>query len=489
MKQIYLVMIAFAFAMDCTAQSAKQDSAVFQKFGLFNYIKKKPRLNPDGTVNHLVPKKVFSFMPVIASNPAVGVAFGLAFNESFCLGDFRNTKYSAVTLIPIYTTKNQYSISLSNTIFSSGNKWRFNGIMNYVYFPQGTSGLGSRTPRVWTHKIDPATFRFMETASLQVLKNTYAGLGLTYYNVSISEPNISDIIARIQQLKDQGKTTYAEFQAGMQQSASFPVKVFDESVMDPGIINTFTAAAPAAEIQQNFFRTPLQHYSMPRGISNYYNLYGIQAEFTYDSRDNINQAEKGTLVNLLYSFFPKIDKGMGKQAFGVITLDVRQYIPLGFRKRSFLNFWCWTSYAHGDAPYLMLPATANDLANKTTMAYKIGAYRSDFIFTGQVEYRYYIWKFLACAVFGSINTLREQEDFIPYLNQGMYPSQLGYIDTSHGWQFKYWNPSFGPILSFFLDKNSRTSMNFSYAFGVKADQGTYWDVANKGFYMFLSATF
>jgi len=489
MKKPVILLLIFFLSHLCFSQANKTDSTVFQKFGLFNYIKKKPKLNPDGTVNTLPPVKVFSFMPLIASNPALGVAIGVAINESFRLGDYKTTKYSTVTFTPVYTTKNQYNITLANTIFTKENKWRINGTMTYVYFPQGTSGLGSRTPRAWTNKVEPTTFKILETISRQIYKNIYLGVGMTFYNVNIVEPGKGKIIDQVQLLKDQGKTTYAEFQAGMEQTDDFNFKVFDQSVVNPDIVNSFSASASAEEIQQTYFRTPLQHYSMPRGISNHYNLYGLQVEFTYDCRDNINQAEKGTYVNLLYAFYPKIDKGMGNHSFGMLSLDARQYLPLGFRKRSFLNLWCWSAYGHGDVPYLLLPYTAGDIPNKSTMGYKVGAYRSDFIFTGQIEYRYYIWKFLACSVFASINTLREQEDFIPYLNEGLNPGDLGYIDNTRGWNFKYWNPSFGPILSFFLDKNSRTTMNFSYAFGVKADAGNYWDVANKGFYMFMSATF
>jgi hypothetical protein len=478
---IWLVSIN-VFSLVSYGQQASEE--FYQKKGLFNLLESKV----DSGKPKEPPKKIFSFMPIVSANPVVGVSFGIAFNESFCLGSYRDTKYSTVNFVPVYTTNKQYSFGLNNTVFTDKNRWRFNGGMNYIYFPQGTSGLGSRTPQSWTHLINPTTFKFQQTASFQFAHNFYFGLGVSYYNVSILEPEADHIAAKIADLQSNGALTYEDFQKGLTQSADFPVYVFDRAVAEPDIKSGFDPQLSAADIQSTYFRTPLQTYSIPRGIENKYNALGIQAELTLDSRDNINQAESGTYINLLYSYYPKIDPAISGD-FGIVSLDLRKYIVLDASRRSFLNLWSWTSYAYGTTPYAMLPATGADPNAKSTAAYKTGGYRSDFIFTAQVEYRYYFAKFFAAGLYGTLHTLREQEDFIPYRNQGVAVGTQAYIDPGTKWQFQYWNPSIGPVVSIFLDKNSRTSMNFSYAFGVKADPGTYADVANKGFYMYMSASF
>jgi hypothetical protein len=222
-------------------------------------------------------------------------------------------------------------------------------------------------------------------------------------------------------------------------------------------VNTHTDVRPDAEGSASFPQSAYVAYTAQHGypaggqVSS-----GLNVAMFVDTRDNTINASRGWLASATYRTF--FDGFLGGDAtWQLLEVDARTYKLLkrdGRQQR--LAFWMLGEFVTGGtAPFLDLPAIAEDTYGRSARGYTSGRYRGPRLLYGEVEYRATLSQngLLGAVAFANATAI-----------DGDMPGQELFSTVA---------PAAGGGLRFLLSKRSRANFCLDYGWGIHGSRGLY----------------
>lgn len=260
-------------------------------------------------------------------------SFGFGFGTNFLFkpkGSGRDTRVSVIPVSTSYTLNNQVFITSAYTVFFPEEKWLLRGNLDYSDFPLGYYGIGNGSPDNARSEI---TFQQLLVEPLllrQVSKSLFLGGGFRYNNYYNTE------------------------------------------------LIEATAELPEG--------TSLQDSLGSRNV-------GLEFAASYDSRDNLINAQRGVLAEFTQGVYGRVLGGTS--SFQLSKLDLRAYRRLN--DRSVLGFQFYGRYANSEAPIQELSSLGGEERLRGFAEFR---FRDRFALFTQAEYRYQAFESIGFVVFG-----------------------------------------------------------------------------------------
>ncbi|MNJ97479.1 Surface antigen [compost metagenome] len=459
---LVLILLTVPYSRSQEKEKSNEEMSIFEFF----ISKKKKAEKKDKPVKQ---KKVYiSAIPVISSNPVVGVAYGGVVNGAFVIGgDYKTTRFSAITLSGVYTTNEQSTLAIKNFLYFKDEKWILQGSLNWRIFPMFTWGVGSDTPDKWASQLENNGFSIDQMLLKKVGDNWFFGGGINInYVYEQSDNNVQHAVDYIGSNRNQDAV---QFWNSVDKTLPFVIK--DSQI--PGSFVSDWGSQSSEAIQAKYFKTPFQLYPYGTGKSVFTN--GLKVGVTHDSRDNINTPRKGAYFNFNYNLY--IKNFGNDENFGVGKIDYRQYFMLGSYK-NVIGVRSYMVFMAGNGPYINMPANNTDPNSTGTRGIPGFRYRGDNYVSAEVEYRRHIWKFINGVVFVNAHSLSEKKEYLMAMGEPL----------KYDGKFRFVNPGYGLGLRFILSEKSRTTLSFDYAWN-KYSFTTSKDSKRGEFYMSMNAAF
>jgi outer membrane protein assembly factor BamA len=363
-------------------------------------------------------------MPIIGINPAFGFMYGAGAAASTFLGDPATTSISSAQASINYTTKKQLLFYVKSTLYTENNGWILNGDWRYLdtSLPTYGGGTGPQSSKLASNGFEyednlfsaPISgsqdmsykqIRFYETASRSIKNNMFVGVG---YHLDLFS-NIDD-------------------------------KLLDTASVPP-VLTSFYA------------------YNQKYGFRQTKNsLSGISLNFSYDARDNQNNAYKGQYATISFRINQKF-LGSDKNS-SLLFMEYRKYLDLTNNHYNMLCFWGMANFVtSGSVPYMVLPALGEDQYNKSGRGYAQGRFRGQSLMYFETEYRKHL-----------IST-KTNPDF---LGMVLFANAITATNKDAGiGLFKYVNVGGGTGIRIMITKKARTNFGIDYGWGNYGSSGIY----------------
>ena len=412
LRNVLILIMVLAIPLTGSAQDpekVKADTGCVQK-DLADVIREalhKPPKNKSSSAGSLL------LVPVVGSNPATGVIFGVSTLYAFKMPG--SSMYSNFIGTAQVTTKSQIIFMVRNSIYTRNEKIFLTGDWRYLKYSQSTYGLGTTSPEggVLDYQYNlagvettddsltqPMRFnfaRFHQTISFKIRKGFYAGLGFVYDGYS---------------------------------------RIVDEKLnLTPG--DTF--------LTSHYYYSTLYGFSTEKYYSSAVNLNLI-----YDTRDNMLEPWKG--IYAMAGWRGAFEFLGNKKNGNFFQMEWRSYHGLSASNpRHLLAFWAMGSFSPvGQFPYLVLPAHAYDQRGRSGRGYTQGRFRGPNLVYGESEYRFP----LGChGVLSGVAFVNATTTDNPALDLKLFESiKAGY----------------GAGLRIRIDKQTRTSLAVDLGFGQRS---------------------
>ncbi len=374
----------------------------------------------DTTVNQNsveVGKLYFAPLPVISSNPAFGVMYGLAASGSMFLGEPSNTNMSNAMATATYSTKKQLMFTLKSNVYTNSNKWFLIGDWRLFFSSQPTYGLGTGPKSAilatdngfelgdYNDGVDEAELmdfnliRFNETALRQIKPNFYLGIG---YHLDV----------------------YSKINDQLLDLDSDPQRI------------------------TNHYAYSTKYGFDPTG----YTTSGVSFNAIYDSRDNVANPYAGRYAMVSFKALPTF---LGSdQSATTLWLEYRDYFNLSKKTpRHLIAVWSYFNLTtSGTLPYMALPAIGWDQMGRSGRAYPQGRWRGNNLFYAEMEYRVPVPlvkknpDLLGAVVFANVTSASAND-----------------VDVK---LFEYLQPAAGAGFRVMIQKRSRLNIGLDYAWGA-----------------------
>jgi len=353
----------------------------------------------EADVSSQSPKKPFFFVsPSISSKPSTGLSVGVASSVVFIAGDAATTHISSADLSASASQKGQAGTGLRFRVYSPDNKWFIQADNRLAWTSQSTYALGivSEAPG---EKLKYNRFRVYDTAFRQLGPHLFVGFGLNVNNHT----------------------------------------------------NVRAGSGPDAAFQQSAYAA----YTAEQGFAlNHQVSAGTNVGVFLDTRDNPINASRGWFTAATYRSFYDGFLG-GSSSWQLLEVDARTYKTLTRDGRQKIAFWMLGNFANGPAPYLDLPAIAEDTYGRSARGYTTGRYRGPHMVYGEVEYR---TTFTANGLLGAVG----------FVNATAIDGE-----TSDRTLFGTVAPAAGGGLRVLLSKRSKANFCLDYGWGVEGSSGLY----------------
>jgi hypothetical protein len=425
----YLVIFLFLFAFDVVVAGAESpDKSSPENFPVQDTVSADSSQIMDiGDVFRQLfrkggkPKKpdkkvVLLLLPDISYNPANGLVLGVSGNLEWAFGDKRETRYSLLSVLAAYTTKNQMLTFIKSDIYTKHNTWFLEGDWRYYIYRAPTFGLGTNSPEgdVDNHfgwegaPVDQASggypmkynfAKFHQIVNREVFSNFYLGIG---YHLDLYS-SINDLNLDLD---------------------TIPLQI-----------------------------TPHYRYSVQNGFDpSGYVLSGFSLNAMFDSRDNQVSAYKGYYAKLNY----RMNAGFlgSDENSSELWAEFRTYVGLSKKiPRHLIAFWLFGNFqTTGNMPYYTLMSLADDQKARSGRGYLAGRYRGENLLYGEVEYRFPILK------------KRQTIGGVVFLNAVTATNKF-----SEERLFEYVRPAMGVGIRILMNKVSRMNISIDFGIGLKSE--------------------
>lgn len=282
-------------------------------------------------------------IPNVAANPSIGAQIGIKAVAGKKFGNDPNTLMSVGATSASITTKGIIYFYISHNIYTSGNKWNFQGslVAAKTVTPDYGLGIGRATtgtelehvlnnPDRKPRGLHAQFYNFREKVYKEVSKGLFLGGGVSF-----------DIRRKIDERDSTNSPT--------------PYNIYSDS--------------------HGFKRA---HY-MANGL-----LFNVQ----YTTRDNQNRAYKGVYLD---AGFRANQTWLGSTRNALqFSTDFRKYVSLSKQHpEHVLAFWNWNSFLlAGNVPYLELPGTGKDPNFRSGRGYTVGYFKGTQYSYAEMEYRF-----------------------------------------------------------------------------------------------------
>ena len=358
-------------------------------------------------------------MPIIASNPTLGFAFGFSPGFTWFMGDKKTTSMSSVLGAFVYTTNRQLLLSLRGNSFLSGDKWNLMSDFRYQITSQPTYGLGSGSK-----------------SSQPIVDNDFEVSDK--HHVPVSQMMEYDCIRIYQTFLKKYKDTRFFFGLG------YHLDII--SNINDHLLNLDTVPPI---ITHHYQYNTLKNFSTEKNT-----LSGISLNGMYDSRDNVSNPYFGRYALATFRVNPEFIGSVRNSS--TLWLEYRDYFNLSkTRPRHMIALWTFGWFVtSGDIPYMNLPAVGWDMFSRSGRAYTSGRFRGEDLVYTEAEYRFPLQK--------------NKESWGGVLFTNMATASSRTVGTE---LFQYVNLAFGGGLRYMLNKKNRSNINADYAWGLNGSRG------------------
>jgi len=387
-------------------QSAPQVESLSGQYDVGDLVQHifRPKQKPDS----LKKRSGVTIIPNIAANPSIGAQIGIKAVAGRKLGTDPNTLMSVAATSASITTKGIIYFYINHNIYTSGNKWNFQG-------------------------------------NLVAAKTVTPDFGLGIGQVPTTNNAADHVLANPER---KGRALHSLY-------FNFREKVYKE--IDKGL---FVGAGVSFDIRRNMDEGAAANTSTPYNIYNErygfaqdrYTANGLLFNIQYTTRDNLNRAYKGIYVD---AGLRANQSWMGSTRNALqFTTDFRKYFSLSTtHPEHVIAFWNWGSYLlSGAVPYLELPGTAKDAGFRSGRGYTTGYFKGTQYNYSEVEYRFPITKNKFLSGVGFLNMQTANDDAGTKL-------------------FQHWQPGYGGGLRVLFNKATRTNLCLDYAWGRYGARG------------------
>ncbi len=293
-----------------------------------------------------IRKLYIPVLPIIGYAPANGFVVGVGLAPAILLDSIQHTHLSTLQTNLQFTSRNQKNIHLRHNIYTSRDRFIFQGDWRLLFFSQPTYGLGIYDyPPVFSllglsaddnNGAQPMRFNYLrvyETILRKVTKRFYlgAGIALDYHW------NIRDEMLQLD--------------------------------------------SATAFITSHYAYSELENYSAQK-----YSANGILLRAVYDTRDNSVHAYSGAYLDMAYR---RNTLWLGSdQSSSLLYLEARKYFTVVSDKQQ-LAFWFIGNFIlEGNLPYLALPSIGWDTYNRSGRGFVQGRFRGRNMVYGEAEWRF-----------------------------------------------------------------------------------------------------
>jgi len=367
-------------------------------------------------------KKVdITILPVIATNPTVGVLFGVLPGLNWNMGTPEDTRNSTALIGIYYTTLNQLFTSFRSNAFTKNDGFNLLTDIRFNLNSQPTYGLGSeiRSPIVG------------EGGGV----NDYP-----YPPIPANEQMAFNNFRLYQTVQKRHKQTNLFYGIGYHLDIFWDIddKQLDLDA-DPQII------------------THHYRYQTLKGISTEkYSQSGLSLNTTFDSRDNVVNPYEGQLAAVSLRLFPEF---LGSTvSASQLWMEYRTYVNLvESRPRNVLAFWTYGWFVtSGTSPYLALPAIGWDMFARSGRPFTHGRIRGEDLMYAETEWRF------------PLQREKNKWGGVLFVNTSTASSRTENINLAGNFVFGY-----GGGLRFMINEDKRVNLGLDYGFGTNGAQGLF----------------
>jgi len=360
-----------------------------------------------------------SVLPSAAFNPSVGFAVGVTATGGTVYGNPATTSFSVYNTNAYISTFGLFSFELKENTFTSNNLYNIQGGIQAgktVALDYGV-GTGRRVQGDGSFAIN--SFPLANNADVFPIDFTYLKINERIYR-----------------------------------------RIFDNIYAGAGLIFDFyTNIDDVREVGPNL-GTHNYRYSQIYGYpTDGYQANGLLFNIEYNSRDQTNRPYKG----LYADFVVRLNEtwlGSNHKATQLKT-EIRKYFSLSKKNpEHVLAFWVWGAYMlNGTIPYLELPGTGSDAANRLGRGYTVGRFKGPSFFYGEGEWRFPLTanKLLSGVAFANFQTADNQAR----------------VAARNIRLFEYMEPGGGVGLRLLFNKYSRSNLCIDYGRGNYGSSGLF----------------
>ncbi|HWZ34992.1 MAG TPA: BamA/TamA family outer membrane protein [Mucilaginibacter sp.] len=356
----------------------------------------------------------FSTLPSAGYNPSVGLALGVTSTGGHTFGDLKTTTFSVVNANAYVTTKRLATFEIKNNIFTNNDTYNLQGgiqvgktvALDYGvgtgHMAQGDGSFSfndlplDNNPDVFSIKFN--YLKITERIYRKLFEHIYAGAGVIFDSYS---------------------------------------NIDDERKLGPHLNS------------HNFRYSRMNNFP-----TSGYSANGLLFNMEYNSRDHLNQPHSGLYADVVLRLN---EQWMGSEHQSAqLKTELRKYWNLSATNSEHLiAFWYWGCYLlNGRLPYLELPGTGSDAANRIGRGYTIGRFKGpSFVYT-EAEYRFPL---CSSKLFG-----------------GVLFANAETANNKHGVTVgQYIEPGAGVGLRILFNKYSRSNLCIDYGMGNYGSKGIF----------------
>ena len=359
-------------------------------------------------------KLSFAILPTLSYNPSFGFIFGGKLTGGKQFGDPATTDLSVFALEAFYGTKGIVSAQAKHNIFTSGNKWNWQGQWQLAKYALVDYGMGTGS-----FKTRDGGFSFDKYP----IKNADSAFPIAYTYIRLSEKAYRKI----------GEHFYA--------GGGVRLDLYSN-------IDDIKQTTP--------YNTPHARYSLRHDFdTSKYSANGFILAVQYNTREHPIRSYGGIYADLGLQFNQKW-MGSTKNAIQ-LQYDFRYYLSLSKKNpEHVIAFWHWAAYKlSGVLPYLEMPSTASDPYGRSGRGYTFSRFKGPSYACFETEWRFPITnnKLLSGVCFFSVQTASDD------LNKKVFES---------------WEPAAGVGLRILFQKLNRTTMCIDFGKGRYGASGLFF---------------
>lgn len=368
-------------------------------------------------------KKVdINILPVVATNPTVGVLFGVLPGVNWNMGEEETTRNSTALIGIYYTTLNQLFTSVRANAFTKEDKFNLLTDIRFNLNAQPTYGLGS--------VLDKSTLVGGGEGPSDNPYPPFQEQEMMYFNN----------FRLYQTVQMRHKKTNLFYGVGYHLDVFWSI---DDRQLD--------LDAEPQRITHHY------RYQSIKGLpTDKYTQSGLSANATFDSRDNVVNPYEGQLAAVSLRAFPKF-LGSTTSA-SQLWMEYRTYVNIvKSRPRNVLAFWGYGWFVtSGTSPYLALPAIGWDMFARSGRPYTQGRIRGEDLVYAETEWRF------------PLQREKNKWGGVLFINTSTASSRTENINLFSNFVFGY-----GGGLRFMINEKKRVNLGLDYGFGANGAQGLF----------------
>jgi hypothetical protein len=335
-----LFQLGFVFAQVSTNETSQQKD-------LGDIFSSVPN---DANATLQIGKLYVPLLPIIGYAPANGFVLGVGLAPAMLLDSIEHTHLSTLQANLQFTSLNQKNFHLRHNIYTSRDRFIFQGDWRLLFFTQPTYGLG-----IYDF---PPVFSFMGLSSDE--ENGSQPMRFNYLRV------YETLLRKVNN----------RFYLGAGIALDYHWNIKDELLQ-------LDSSMPF--ITSHYTYSQIESYSAER-----YSANGILLRAVFDSRDNTVNAYSGIYIDLAYRL-NTLWLGSDQKS-RLLNLEARKYFSLVPNKQQ-LAFWFIGNFLlQGNLPYLALPSIGWDTYNRSGRGFIQGRFRGRNMAYAEAEWRFSLSK-------------------------------------------------------------------------------------------------